>query len=234
MSKEEFIEELRKLNIVLTPSQLDALDTYYKLLIKWNEVINLTTITEEKDVYLKHFYDSLTIYKDIDLTKNIKLCDVGTGAGFPGIVLKIVFPNLEITLIDSLNKRINFLKNVIQTLNLTNITAIHTRMEHYSKENSLKYDIITSRATSSTMIISEISINALKIGGKLVLMKGIINEDIKETNKSLAKLGAKIVHIDKFILPKEESNRSILIIEKKESTNSKYPRSIDKIKKNPL
>ena len=139
MTISEFIEELKKINIEPTQKQLEQLNRYYELIVEYNKVMNLTGITEKDQVYLKHFYDSLTIAKVIDLNKEENLCDIGTGAGFPGIVLKIIFPNLKITLIDSLNKRIEFLKIVIKELNLENIEAIHTRAEEYAKENIEKF-----------------------------------------------------------------------------------------------
>lgn len=161
MNKKTFIEELKKINIDITKEQLEKLDKFYNLLVDWNNKINLTTITKEEDVYLKHFYDSLTLIKAIDLTKDLKICDVGSGAGFPGIVLKIVFPNLNITLIDSLQKRVNYLNDIIKKLNLINIKALHARMEEFSKENEEQFDIITARAVGNTKLLTEISIKSL-------------------------------------------------------------------------
>ena len=145
MNKDEFIKYLEELNIYPTEDQLIKLDKFYHLLIEWNEKINLTRITDEKDVYLKHFYDSLTITKEIDLSKVNTLYDVGTGAGFPGIVLKIMYPNLKVTLIDSLLKRVNYLNEIIKELELTDINAIHTRGEDYKD----KFDVVTSRAVAN-------------------------------------------------------------------------------------
>ncbi len=145
MTQSNFIEELKKINIDLTEDQLNKLEKYYEMLIEYNKVMNLTGITEKSEVYLKHFYDSLTLNKIIDLTKVNTLCDLGSGAGFPGIVLKIVFPNLKITLIDSLQKRVNYLNKIIKDLELTNIIAIHTRGDDY-KESC---DVVTSRAVAN-------------------------------------------------------------------------------------
>ncbi len=156
MTISEFIEELKKLNIEPTEEQLNQLNKYYELIVEYNKVMNLTGITEKEQVCLKHFYDSLTIAKVIDLNKEETLCDIGTGAGFPGIVLKILFPNLKITLIDSLNKRIEFLKIVIKELNLNNIEAIHTRAEEYAKDNIEKFDVVTSRAVAPLNILLEL------------------------------------------------------------------------------
>ena len=157
MNKEVFIEELNKLNINITDKQLKQLDAYYNLLIEENKKYNLTSITKEEDVYLKHFYDSLTITKIIDLNKE-SLCDIGTGAGFPGIVLKILFPNLKVTLLDSTLKKCNFLKLAIEELNLTDIEVINERAEIYSKKEREKYDIVTSRAVAPLKHLLEYSV----------------------------------------------------------------------------
>ena len=153
MNKELFLEELKKLGILLTPKQEQDLDTYYKLLISYNNNVNLTAITKEEDVYLKHFYDSLTLFKGIDLKENLKICDLGTGAGFPGLVLKIVFPNLSITLVDSLEKRIKFLDLVIKELELKNIKTVHSRIEEFKEIEA--FDVVVSRAVSKINIRSE-------------------------------------------------------------------------------
>lgn len=234
MNKELFISEVEKLGIEITSEKLSKLDLFYKLLIEWNEKINLTTIVEEESVYLKHFYDSLTLFRDIDLNKEVRICDVGSGAGFPGIVLKIFFPNINITLIDSLNKRIIYLNDIIDKLGLNNIKAIHSRMEDFSKLNEEEFDYITARAVSQLPILCEISVKALKINGSLVFMKANCEEELVNVDKKLDKLGLKLSHIDKFVLPIENSNRTIIKIDKYSKTNKLYPRTIDKIKKNPL
>lgn len=233
MTNEEFIEELKKLNITLTQEQLNQLEKYYELLIEWNKRINLTRIVEKKDVYLKHFYDSITLIKAIDLTKGQELCDIGTGAGFPGIVLKIVFPHLNITLVDALNKRIEFLKLVIKELNLKSINAIHERAEIFIRQNKNKFDIITCRAVAKLNIISEICIPGLKINGYFIPMKAQIEEEIKDT-KFLDKLNSKLENIVSFKLPYENSIRNLVVIKKISSTNDMYPRNYDKISKYPL
>ena len=180
MNKERFIEELKKINIEITQEQLDKLNKFYDLLVNWNEKINLTTITNQNDVYLKHFYDSLTLIKVVDLTKDLKVLDVGTGAGFPGIVLKIVFPNLKITLLDSLAKRINYLNEVIKELNLEGIVTICERAEIYTKNHQEEYDLIVSRAVANLKILSEITFQGIKIHGNLVAMKGKIDTEIDD------------------------------------------------------
>lgn len=233
MNEKEFITELKKLNIEVTPLMLERLEKYYNLLIEYNKKINLTRITEKQDVYLKHFYDSITLIKAIDLNQNLKVCDIGTGAGFPGLVLKIVFPNLQITLVDALNKRINFLNIVIKELNLKNINTVHYRAEIFIRKNNETYDLITCRAVSKLNIISELCIPGLKINGYFIPMKANIDEEIKNT-KYLQTLGAKIENIITFKLPKQDINRNLIIIKKIRKTDNNYPRNYDKILKHPL
>ena len=231
MTKDRFLEELKKLNIILTKNQIDKLDKFYKLLIIWNEKINLTTITKEEDVYLKHFYDSLTLIKAIDLTKNITLLDVGTGAGFPGIVLKIVFPNLKITLLDSLNKRINYLNEIIKELELTNIETICSRCEDYTKINREKYDVVVARAVSHLEILSELIIPTVKVNGYFVAMKSNVKDEIEVSKNILSKLDIIVEKVIEFNLPIENSIRTLVKIKKNKITNVKYPRKYDQIKK---
>ncbi len=234
MNKELFIEEVSKLEIELDDEKLSKLEEFYNLIIEWNEKINLTAITNKEDVYLKHFYDSLTLYKEVDLNKCIKLCDVGTGAGFPGIVLKIVFPELKITLIDSLQKRVNYLNEVISILGLKNIEAYHYRMEDYSRENPEKFDIITARAVANTKLLCEISVRSLKVGGRIVLMKANVDEELDNIDNMLKELSLEKPTVNKFMLPVENSNRALVSFKKLDKTKDKYPRNIDKIKKNSL
>ena len=214
MNKDEFIKELEKLNIMLSSKQLEQLDSYYHLLTLWNEKINLTRITEEHDVYLKHFYDSLTLSRVIDLNNSLRLCDIGTGAGFPGIVLKIVFPNLKITLVDSLLKRIKFLNVVITTLGLTDIEAIHSRAEDYVKFHKEEFDIVTSRAVSRLRNLLEYSIPLVKKGGYFIPMKANCEDEIKESLPILKRKNMVIEKIDEFLLPIENSKRTIIKMSK--------------------
>ena len=234
MDKEIFEREILKLGIDLDENKLNKLDKFYKFLIEKNKVMNLTAITDEKEVYLKHFYDSLTICRVIDLREYDSLCDVGSGAGFPGIVLKIFFPHLKITLIDSLNKRVNYLNELISVLSLKDIKAKHIRMEDFSKDNEEKFDLITARAVASTSVLSEISVKALKIKGKLLLYKGIFNEEEEISQNLLQELSLKIELIEKFNLILENSQRSLVILSKEKKTKAKYPRMMSKIKKELL
>ena len=230
MNIDTFIEEVNKLGINLTQTQLDQLEKYYNLLIEWNEKINLTRIVEKEDVYLKHFYDSLTLIKVIDLSKDLSLIDVGTGAGFPGIVLKIVFPNLHITLLDSLQKRITFIDEVIKKLNLIDIKTVHDRAEDYAKNHREEYDIVTSRAVANLRVLSELCIPMVKVNGYFIPLKATIEEELNDSKDIIHKLSGKLEHQETFNLPIEESIRNILLIKKESKTNPIYPRRMDKIK----
>lgn len=209
MTKEEFLLELNKLGITLTSYQQEQLEKFYHLLISWNEKINLTRITSEKEVYLKHFYDSLTIVKAINLSEIDTLCDVGTGAGFPGIVLKIVYPHLKITLVDALQKRVNYLNEVIKDLELKDIKAIHTRVEDLKE----KYDVVTVRAVASLDKLIIWCSHLLKKEGKLIAMKANIDNELEKSNKILKKYNCYISDIINFYLPIENSLRNLIIIE---------------------
>ena len=226
MNQDKFVLELSKLNINITELQLKQLERYYELLVEYNKVMNLTGITIKEEVYLKHFYDSLTIAKVIDLNKYESLCDVGTGAGFPGLVLKIIYPNLKVTLLDSLNKRLNFLNVVIKELNLKDIETVHTRAEEYNKQ----FDITVARAVAPLNILLEYCIPLTNVNGYFIAMKGK-NE---EANNALKELNSEIIETNSFLLPIENSNRTIIKIKKLKETNKKFPRKYSEIKKNPL
>ena len=211
MNLNEFNEELKKLGITLSTYQLDKLEKFYKLLVEWNNKINLTRIIDKEDVYLKHYYDSLTINKVIDLNEVETLCDVGSGAGFPGIVLKIFYPHLKITLVDSLQKRVNYLNEIIKELDLKDIKAIHVRGEDYKE----KFDVVTSRAVANIEKLMKYTMHLLNKNGVLVALKGNIEEELtEEVEKRLSKK-YKIVKIEKFLLPIENSKRSIIMIKNK-------------------
>ena len=208
MTNEEFIKYLEKLNIYPTKDQLDKLEKFYNLLVEWNQKINLTRITTKEDVYLKHFYDSLTITKEIDLSKVNTLCDVGTGAGFPGIVLKIMYPNLKITLIDSLQKRVNYLNEIIKDLELTDIEAIHSRGEDYKG----KFDVVTSRAVANIEKLVTFTMHLVDKDGVFIAMKGDIDKELTDFVERNISKKYKIIKINKFLLPIENSNRSLVVI----------------------
>lgn len=232
MNKELFLEELKKLGILLTPKQEQDLDTYYKLLISYNNNVNLTAITKEEDVYLKHFYDSLTLFKGIDLKENLKICDLGTGAGFPGLVLKIVFSNLSITLVDSLEKRIKFLDLVIKELELKNIKTVHSRIEEFKEIEA--FDVVVSRAVAKINILLELGCKLPKVNGLFVFMKGNVLEELKSAKNALKVLNYSLEKIINFKLPIEESERNIVILKHTSPTSNKYPRQFSIIKKKPL
>ena len=232
MNIETFIKEVEKLNISVTKENLASLAKYKDLLVEYNKKFNLTAIKSDEEIYLKHFYDSLTLIKAYSLNGNLKLLDIGTGAGFPGIVLKIFYPDLELTLLDSNHKKIAFLEVVIKELNLKNVTCINSRAENLPKTYREYFDIVTSRAVAHLRILLELSIPYLKVGGKLIAMKGLSEEEIKENTKILEKLDSRIVDTIKFNLPIEGSNRSLVIVQKNKKTNEIYPRSYDKIVKN--
>lgn len=224
MNIEVFKEEVKKLGISLTHDQLDQLALFYQLLLSWNEKMNLTRITNQEEVYLKHFYDSLTIYKEVKLETIDTLCDIGSGAGFPGIVLKIAFPNLDITLIDSLQKRVNYLNEIINELKLSNIRAIHTRAEDYARVNREKYQIVTARAVANLKVLSELCLPLVKENGYFIAMKGNIDEELAEARAMIGTLGGKIEDIYEFNLPIEESHRTLIKIKKEKKTDKMYPR----------
>ena len=211
MTKEEFIENLKKINIYPTEQQLSILESFYNKMIEWNKKINLTRITEKEEVYLKHYYDSLTLNKAIDLNRVETLCDVGTGAGFPGIVIKIFFPKIKITLIDSLQKRVNYLNEIIKELNLKDIEAIHTRGEDFKG----KYEVVTSRAVANIEKLLNFTMHLVDENGIFIAMKGNIEEELNDKVRTIIEKKYKITDIINFNLPMEESKRSLIIIKNK-------------------
>ncbi len=208
---------------------------YMNLLVEWNKKINLTAITEEKDIILKHFVDSLTVLKYIKENKSI--VDVGTGAGFPGIPLAIMNDSLKITLVDSLNKRINFLNEVCNKINLKNIKAIHARAEEFGQDNNYResYDVAISRAVANLTVLAEYLLPLVKVGGKIICMKGPdIEEELKQAKSAIDILGGKFEKCDNFCLPKSDISRNIIIINKIKETPKKYPRKAGTPAKTPL
>ena len=211
MNKEEFEKELLKLGIVLNEKQKSQLEEFYNILIEENKKINLTRILEKEDVYLKHFYDSLTIVKVVDFSKINTLCDVGSGAGFPGIVLKIVFPNLKVVLIDSLQKRVNYLNRTIESLGLENIKAIHTRSEDYKET----FDLVVARAVARLDKLINWCSHLIGKNQLFVAMKANVDDELVGIDKTLTKNNCLVENIEKFNLPKENSNRALVLIRKK-------------------
>ena len=233
--KDELIIQAKKIDVILDEEQIKKFYKYMELLLEWNEKINLTAIVEPRDVILKHFVDSLTICKE--LQKNKTLADIGTGAGFPGIPVKILRPDLDITLIDSLNKRVNFLTMVIEVLKLEKIIALHGRIEDFGKNKKYreKFDYVTSRAVANLSTLSEYMIPLAKIGGKCICMKGSnIDEELKNAEKAIKTLGGKIEKVDTFLLPDTDMGRNIILIKKEKATPNRYPRKAGTPAKEPI
>lgn len=233
MKKEEFINELEKLNIEITDEKINQLKLYMDFLIEYNSHTNLTAISNEQDVYLKHFYDSLTIVKAIDLKKVNNLLDIGSGAGFPGMVIKIFFPEISITLIDSNNKKTKFLSQLSKKLNL-DVEVINMRVEDYAKTNLNKFDVVTSRAVANLRVLSEISLPLVKKTGLFVPLKGILDDSLEDSLVTIEMLNGKVKDIISFQLFKDAGTRNIVVVEKTKETDISELRTYDKIIKKPL
>ncbi len=230
----DFNKLLANIDIQLSDHQLKQFDDYYHFLVSYNEKVNLTAITEEKDVYIKHFYDSLLLAKSINLLEVNTLCDVGSGAGFPSIPLKILYPHLKITVIDSLDKRLVFLKELGKILSLDNLELIHSRAEDYAKKNREIFDVVTARAVARENILNELCIPLTKVGGYFVSMKGKNADEELNEGKSLEILKGKIIDRKDYHLPEEDSKRVLIVIKHFDKCSNKYPRAFGAIKKNPL
>lgn len=231
MSFKELMSSLKDLNIELTTYQQEQLITYKDFLIEYNKHTNLTAITNEEDIYLKHFYDSLTITKIIDLS-NQKILDIGTGAGFPGMVLKIAYPELDITLLDSNNKKITFLKELSSKLNIK-VNLINDRAEEYIKDNRESFDIVVSRAVANLNTLSELSLPFVKVNGYFIAMKANVNEEINNSINALKIFNSNIEETLEFKLINNDL-RTLIKIKKNKKTDNKYPRRYEKIIKQPL
>lgn len=230
-------QKLGELGIKQDQNQLERFHKFYQLLIEWNKVMNLTGITEYEDVVEKHFVDSLSIVKAIDLTRIHTVIDVGTGAGFPGIPLKIAFPHLRVVLLDSLNKRIKFLDEVISQLGLTEIRTIHGRAEEYARKEEYReqFDLCVSRAVSNLSTLSEYCLPYIQVGGIFVPYKsGEIDDEVEQSKKAVRILGGNIKDVMKFELPGTDIHRSFVLIHKEQHTQKKYPRKAGIPAKEPL
>ena len=234
MNELEFKEELKKIGIDVSDFQLSLFRNYYEYLINYNKHTNLTSITSLEDVYLKHFYDSCLLTKTIDFN-NINTClDIGSGAGFPGIVLKILYPNLKITLLDSNNKKTKFLNEIVNILHLNNVDIINDRAEEYIKEKREYYDLVTARAVKNLPILVELSIPYVKINGYFIAMKSDYEEELHNSLNGIKKLGGEFMEIKNINLPKNRGFRNFIIIKKVSKTNIIYPRTYNKMVKQPL
>lgn len=232
-----FAEQAASLGIVLSPEQTEQFETYYKLLVEWNEKMNLTGITERAAVYEKHFYDSLTLARALDLGGVKSLADIGSGAGFPSIPLAIVFPHLKVTIVDSLSKRIKFLDEVVAQLGLRQVTALHGRAEDVArlKPHRDQYDVVTARAVARLAVLNEFCLPFVRVGGTFVAMKGSdLTEELAESKYSADKLGGKLVRVDKLQLPSEGADRHLVLMTKTNPTPGIYPRKAGTPLKSPL
>ncbi len=235
--RDEFIQDLRMLDIAFSDLQLDQMTQYYETLMEWNEKMNLTAITEYGDVMKKHFIDSISIVKACNMDDFHSMIDVGTGAGFPGLVLKIVFPGLHVTLMDSLHKRIQFLNHLIQKLGLLDVDTIHGRAEDYAKMEQFRevYDLCVSRAVANLSTLSEYCIPFVKKGGMFISYKSEkVEEELPAAAHAISVLGGRLERKVEFILPNSDINRSFVIIKKENATPLKYPRKAGLPGKEPL
>lgn len=234
---QQFRKDLDSLSVSLTDEQIEQFIIYYEMLVEKNKVMNLTAITEFDEVLKKHFVDSLSLVKAYDMTQDISVIDIGTGAGFPGIPLKIAFPNTKITLLDSLNKRIGFLQEVIDTLGLEEIEALHGRAEDYAKPGKLReqFDLCVSRAVANLSTLSEYCLPYVKVGGKFISYKSEkISEEMKEAEHAISVLGGKVENQVAFTLPDSDIYRNLFIITKCNETPRQYPRKAGTASKNPI
>jgi len=239
MSKEAFLsqmeDKLLELKIHFSVEQLEQFFEYMNLLIEWNEKMNLTAITEPEEIILKHFIDSITILNKLE--DNAKIVDVGTGAGFPGIPLSIMNPTLKITLVDSLNKRLIFLQEVVNKLNLKNIEIVHARAEEFGQNKKYResFDFATSRAVANLSTLSEYLIPLVKVNGKVISMKAAeAQQEINDAKKAIEILGGKIEKIEEFNLPQSDIGRTVIVIKKEKQTPNKYPRKPGTPSKEPI
>lgn len=223
--------------VALSEEQMAQFEKYYELLVEWNEKMNLTGITEKSQVYEKHFYDSITPAFYYDFTNVGSVIDVGSGAGFPGIPLKICFPSLKLTILDSLNKRLVFLQEVARQLGLKNVEFVHGRAEDAGRDKKYReqFDMATARAVARMNVLTELCIPFVKPGGVFLVMKGAnVEEELNEGKKAIKSLGGKTEKVETFELPEEQSERNIIIVRKQERTPAAYPRKAGTPAKKPL
>lgn len=230
MTKEEFIINCKNLSIEITEEIYSKLYKYFELLVEWNNRFNMTSILEEKEVFLLHFYDSLCLNK-INLNEVNSLCDFGTGAGFPGMVIALVYPNIEVTLVESNNKKCTFLEEVKQQLNIKNVSIFNERIEDFARKNREKYDVATCRAVTSIPIIIELSTSLIKVNGLLAPLKSNCEEEINKYKYLEKEFNLKLENLIKYNLPINDAYRVIPIYKKLKETDIKYPRNYGTIVK---
>lgn len=233
--RDYLLEATEDFSIRLTETQLSQLERYHELLAEWNEKINLTAITDDMGVAVKHFADSMTVFHYIDIPQGAKIIDVGTGAGFPGLVLKIVRPDIQLTLLDSLQKRLNFLGIVLKELSL-DAELIHARAEEGGQNDSLRecFDFAVSRAVAQLNVLSEFCLPYVRLSGQFIAFKGNADGEVQASKKAIGILGGKVASIHRFDLPLDGGARMLVAIEKEQPTPAKYPRPYGKIKTKPL
>ncbi len=233
-----FAEKAKAVGVKLTPAQAAQFEVYLELLLKRNEEVNLTAVTDPEEAAVKHFADSLTLLRAVELKPGAKLCDVGTGAGFPGLPVKILRPDLEVTLLDSTNKRLVFLREVCDALRLSGVTLLHKRAEEAGRDSKLRerFDVVTARAVANLNILAEYCVPLVKMKGVFAPMKGPgLSEELEAAEKALETLGCNLRRVETFTLPdKESSARNIAVFQKTRFTPKEYPRHGGTIVKKPL
>lgn len=234
MNETEFINELKNIDIILTQNQINKFKIYYEYLIEYNKHTNLTSITTKEDVYLKHFYDSCLLTKTIDFNNIDNMLDIGCGAGFPGIVIKILFPNIKLTLLDSNNKKTKFCESLSKLLELDNVKIINKRAEEYIIEKREYFDIVSARAVKNLPVLIELSIPYVKQNGYFIAMKSDYEEELNNSKNGIKVLGAEYIKTININLPNNTGIRNFILIKKINKTNPKYPRNYSQIIKKPL
>ncbi len=237
MVVEQFSARVREHGLELSSRQLEQFEIYYRELVEWNEKMNLTAITEREQVYLKHFYDSLTLAFQVKLESVSTMADIGAGAGFPSIPLKIAFPHLKLTIVDSLNKRIHFLNHLAEQLQLQEVKAIHARAEEAGRNKELRdrFDLVTARAVARLSVLNELCLPFVRPGGVFAAMKGAqTSDELQEATRSIALLKGKLEAVHTFTLPVEDAERNIVVLTKTDLTPAKYPRKPGTPGKEPL
>ncbi|MFC4402332.1 16S rRNA (guanine(527)-N(7))-methyltransferase RsmG [Gracilibacillus xinjiangensis] len=237
MNVNAFREKLRDKGIELSDQQIAQFENYYEILVEWNEKMNLTAITEKEEVFVKHFYDSISAAFYFDFTKDIHLCDVGAGAGFPSIPLKICFPNIHVTIVDSLKKRITFLNHLAANLELQGVSFHHNRAEIFGQDEQFRhrYDVVLARAVAKMSVLSELCLPLVRTNGVFIAMKGAnAAQELKEADAAIDLLGGKLNKVEEFQLPDDNGERNIIILDKKRKTPKKFPRKPGVPSKTPL